>query len=115
MIAKLTIAAFLAIYSTMAVCEETDKVQKCQMNVMNIVNGEMSGEPRAAGDAILTSGHNQFYAVVGDRIITSPLLVARKGNLVAFHSGTVYLMQKDSFSVFYDDFGYVFDECVKVS
>lgn len=114
MIAKLTIAACLAIYSTVALCAE-DKVQTCQMSVMNIANGEMSGEPRAAGDAIVTSGSDQFYVLIGERVIASPLLVERKGNLVAFHSGTAYLMQKESYSVIYDDFGYVFDECVKVS
>ena len=61
------------------------------------------------------AGHRQFYAVVGERIISSPILSENKGNLAAYHSGAAYFMRKDSFGVIYDDFGYVFDECEKVA
>ena len=84
-------------------------VMKCQMNIMRI--GEMSGTPHRVAEAILTADAHQFYAVVGERIISSPILSENKGNLAAYHSGAAYFMRKDSFGVIYDDFGYVFDEC----
>ncbi|EPK1032544.1 hypothetical protein [Klebsiella variicola] len=90
-------------------------VMKCQMNIMRIENGEMSGAPHHIAEAILTADSRQFYAVVGERIISSPILSENKGNLAAYHSGTAYFMRKDSFGVIYDDFGYVFDECEKVA
>ncbi len=85
------------------------------MNVMSIKDGMMIGEPRTVGEALVTSGLDQFYAVIDDRVIKSPLLIERKGDMVAYQSGAVYLMQKSSYSVLYEDFGYVFDECVKVA
>ena len=90
-------------------------VMKCQMNIMRIENGEMSGAPHRIAEAILTADSRQFYAVVGERIISSPILSENKGNLAAYHSGAAYFMRKVSFGVNYDDFGYVFDECEKVA
>ena len=88
-------------------------VMKCQMNIMRIENGEMSGTPHRVAEAILTADAHQFYAVVGERIISSPILSENKGDLAAYHSGAAYFMRKNSFGVIYDDFGYVFDECEK--
>lgn len=90
-------------------------VMKCQMNIMRIENGGMSGTPHRVAEAILTADAHQFYAVVGERIISSPILSENKGDLAAYHSGAAYFMRKNSFGVIYDDFGYVFDECEKVA
>lgn len=114
MIAKSMIAASLLVTSIMALASE-ESVMTCQMNIMTIDKGDMRGEPRAAGEVILTSGNDQFYAVVGERIMKSPLMVERNGRMAAYHSGAVYLMKNSTFSILFDDFGYVFDECVKVT
>lgn len=111
---KTIIAASIILFSSMASGSE-ESVMTCQMSVITVDKGNMLGEPRAAGKVILTSSSDQFYAVVGERVMKSPPLVEHNGNMVAYHSGAVYLMQKNSYSVLYDDFGYVFDECTKVS
>lgn len=111
---KTIIAATLALFSSLPNTSNA-AVMKCQMNVMRIENGEMSGSPRPMTEAIVTADARQFYAVIGERIINSPILSEHKGKLAAYHSGTAYFMQEGSFGVVYDDFGYVFDECEKVA
>lgn len=111
---KTIIAATLALMSSLPNTSDA-AVMKCQMNVMRIENGEMYGAPRTMTEAIVTADARQFYAVIGERIITSPQLSEHKGRLAAYHSGAAYFMQKSTFGVIYDDFGYVFDECEKVA
>ena len=111
---KTIIAATLALFSSLSNASDSI-VMKCKMNIMHIENGEISGSPRPMAEAILTADSRQFYAVVGERIISSPVLSERKGRLAAFNSGTAYFMRENTFGVIYDDFGYVFDECEKVA
>lgn len=111
---KTIIAATLAFISSLPSISEAD-VMKCQVNIMHIENGEMSGSPRPVAEAILTADSSQFYAVIGERVISSPILSEYNGKLAAYHSGAAYFMRGNTFGVVYDDFGYVFDECEKVA
>lgn len=111
---KKIIAASMILFSSVAF-GESETVMKCQMNIMRISSGKMIGDPHQLAEAILTADARQFYAVIGERIISSPILSEQKGGLAAYQAGAAYFMRKDTFGVIYDDFGYVFDECEKVA
>lgn len=93
---KTIIAATLTLLTSLPSVSNS-AVMKCQMNIMRIENGEMAGAPHRMAEAILTADSRQFYAVVGERIISSPLLSENKGNLATYHSGAAYFMRKDTF------------------
>jgi hypothetical protein len=111
---KTIIAGTLALLASLPNVSNS-AVMKCQMNIMRIENGEISGAQHRIAEAILTADAHQFYAVVGERVISSPILSEHNGQLANYQSGTAYFMRKDTFGVIYDDFGYVFDECEKVA
>ncbi|HBM2881038.1 TPA: hypothetical protein LVL09_004860 [Klebsiella oxytoca] len=108
------VAAGLALFSSYAFSSE-EAVMKCQMSILKFKDGQMIGEPRQMAEAILTADSQQFYVVIGERVISSPVLFEHKGDMAGYHAGAAYFIRKTSYGVMYDDFGYVFDECVKVT
>ncbi len=74
---KKIIAASMILFSSVAF-GESETVMKCQMNIMRISGGKMIGDPHQLAEAILTADARQFYAVIGERIISSPILSEQK-------------------------------------
>lgn len=108
------LAVSLMLFSALSIADE-QRVEQCDMNILKIENGELAQAGHAMGLAILTSDSTQFYAVVGDRIINSPILMDHKGQKAGQKAGAAFFMRDGSFGVMYDDFGYVFDNCKKVA
>lgn len=102
------------LFSALSIADE-QRVEQCDMNILKIENGELAQAGHAMGLAILTSDSTQFYAVIGDRIINSPILMDHKGQKAGQKAGAAFFMRDGSFGVMYDDFGYVFDNCKKVA
>ncbi|HFP9309500.1 TPA: hypothetical protein ACJI3N_005233 [Raoultella planticola] len=108
------IVLLLTLISSAAAAAEP-AVMTCRMSIMQTEQEKLTGVTRVLDQALVTAGHNQFYIVAGDRIIRSPELFKRNDKMAGYKSGAFYFMKANTFSVLYDDFGYVFDECSRVS
>ncbi|HHT4259189.1 TPA: hypothetical protein ACTYZB_004856 [Klebsiella variicola] len=111
---KVALATGLALFSSLAFCGDKH-IQKCQMSIIKFKSGKTTAVSQPITQAMLVADDQQFYAVIGDRVIRSPVLMNRPSEKAGYKAGTVYIMRANSFSVMYDEFGYVFDECGEVN